>query len=42
MVQEQLATTLTALVNQRKEELGVEYDRGLLESWEILDEPQQG
>ena len=42
MISEQFQATVTALINQRREELGVEYDRGLLESWEILDEPQQG
>ena len=42
MVREQLQTTLSALVNQRKEELGVEYDRGFLEDLELLDQPQQG
>ncbi len=42
MVREQLQATLTSLINQRKDQLGVEYDRGLLESWDLLDSDQQG
>ncbi|MBZ0113786.1 MAG: SurA N-terminal domain-containing protein [Thermoanaerobaculia bacterium] len=42
MVNEQLQSVLGALVNRRKDELGVEYDRGLLEDLNILGEPQQG
>jgi hypothetical protein len=42
MMNEQLQSVLGALVNRRKDELGVEYDRGLLEDLNILGEPLQG
>jgi hypothetical protein len=36
--QEKLDLAVTALIQQRRRELGVRYDRGLLERWNLLDD----